>query len=235
MRMGKRNRRKGERPKRRIVLGMAEDLPPITDTNSPLYHRRTFEWSARGKMFLLSYLAFADDGGFSVPGHGAPRADHETTEEYEQHRDVTRQLVGLQARLGTWAEQAAEDLRHIMPSDAYLVAGSILGQGFRWCQAAGNEPTPAAMRAAAGPLLDAMCPPEHLAAAEDALTGLCVGMTLGTEEDPLELAADEHPLATIHVAAAITAWMYRQPEYVPDRIAAQMPIIDQCLEAAKHL
>jgi hypothetical protein len=235
--MGKKNRRKGERPKRQVIPGMAEDRLPPADPNSLEYERRDFERHARGKMFLLNYLQYADDGGFSHPGHGAPRKDDETVEQYEERRDLTRRQVELQALLGTWAEQAAEDLRYIMPSDAYPVAGAILGQGYRWCQAAGFQfgPEPDDMRAGAGPLLDAMCPPEHRAAAEDALIGFWVAMKLGPDQDPIQLAAETHPLATIHVAAAITAWMYRQPEYVPDRVAARMPIINQCLEAAKHL
>ncbi|MFI5736092.1 hypothetical protein ACIA49_38620 [Kribbella sp. NPDC051587] len=241
--MGKRNRRKGERPKRRVVPGMAEDDPLIADPNSRAYILRAIRWSARAQMFLLNYLSYADDGGFSVPGHGAPREDGETDEQYELRRDVTRGLVEVQAALGSWAELAAEDLRQIMPSDAGHVAGLIFSAGIRWGTATNFEAAPNDLRDGARPYLDAMCPEHHRDDAEQVLTGLMTELTLGLmtgivateDDDPIERSAGAQPIATIHVVAAITTWLYQQPACVPDRPAVLQELNDDVMKALPYL
>lgn len=232
--MGKSNRRKGERPKRRMVAGMAEDIARPTETESLQYHRRTLEWSLHGNLFLMNYLSYVEDGGFSVPGHGKPRAADETAEEYVALRDAKRALVEVQAAAGTWAELCVEELRHIMPSDAASIAAALLGHGFSWCTASGFDPTPNAMRAGATPLLDAVCPWEHRDQAGEVLTVIWGGMVTD-QVAVVGTAAAVHPIATIHVAAAITAWLYSQPDCVPDQLAAKMEIIEQTEKALKFL
>lgn len=226
---GKRDRDR-KPPKGQRFAGVATNAP-IPHTAGPStpapYRGRALTQALHANLFLLNYVAFVADGGFDVPvEYFAPRAEDETDEEYQKRRTATRTLVEAQAAAGSWKDLCAEELRQVKPSDAGKVAIHILGQGFDWCRESGFDPTANGYRDGATPLLDALCPTEHRQTA---------GMVLDTfwrqialkQPPSIEETAARHPIATIHVAAAMTAWLFSEPACVPDRTATQMKLIEQ--------
>ncbi|MET9265307.1 hypothetical protein [Amycolatopsis sp. NPDC004079] len=227
-----RGQSRGDGPHRsqagRAVPGMAPDVAmPFKHAHLPDGHPRQFPYWQRvleqylhGVQFLLTYLAFVDDGGVGVSAvHVEPQRECETGEQYRQRRDAVRMFNGARAEAGSWSELAAEEMRTIRPSDAGAVALWLIGQSHEWCQESGFYPRMNLHRAAASPLLHAMCPLEHLSRALEVLDMFWLE---AVEERPPSVreTAARYPIATLHVTAAMTAGLFGEPDCVPDRVAA---------------
>ncbi|SRR6266567_5738504 len=236
-RKGKRQGR-GDGPHRsqsvRVVPGMAPDVAmPVKYAHLPDGHPRQFPYWKRvleqylhGVQFLFNYLAFVEDGGFDVPAeHLAPRREDETVEQYQQRHEVVRLIKETQAAAGSWAEFGVEEVRSIRPADAGAVALWLIGQSHEWCQESGFDPSANLSRAVATPLLHAMCPPEHLSRALEVLDMFWLEVVEKRPPSIRETAA-RYPVATLHVAAAMTAGLFGEPDCVPDRISAQAKLIE---------
>jgi hypothetical protein len=189
------------------------------------YWRRVLEQYLHGVQFLFNYISFVADGGFDVPAeHFAPQREDETDEQYQQRREVGRLLTEVQAAAGSWAELAVDEVRHIRPSDAGAVAMWMIGQGHEWCQESGFDPSANLYRAVATPLLHAMCPPEHLSRAMEVLDMFWQEI-VDRRPPSIDETAVRYPIATLHVAAAMSAGLFGEPACVPDRGAAQAKLI----------
>jgi hypothetical protein len=173
-----------------------------------------------------NYIAFVDQGGFNVPSEDfEPRRHEESEEQYQQRRTAARALKQTQAAAGTWAELATDEIRHIRPSDASGVATWIIGQGHEWCQESGFDPTANSTRDGATPLLHALCPTEHVEHALDVLDMFWQEIVFHRPPSIEETAA-RYPVATLHVAAAMTGALFAEPACVPDRAATQMKLAE---------
>lgn len=209
---------------------MAMDVPiPRKDAPAgPMaYYARVIEQGLHANLFLLNYVGFVADGGFDVPlEQFAPQRDDETDEQYEQRRTAARTQVEVQAATGNWKDLCADELRLTKPSDAGEVAKNIIGEGFEWCRDSGFDPSANGYRDGATPLLDALCPAEHRKRAGEVLDMFWNEMVVNRPPSIEETAA-RYPIATIHVAGAMTAWLFSEPACVPDRTATQMKLIEK--------
>lgn len=217
----------------RVVPGMAPDVAmPIKYAHLPDGHPRQFPYWKRvleqylhGVQFLFNYLAFVD-GRFDVPAeHFAPQREDETDEQYQQRREVVRLLKETQAAAGSWAELAVEEMRTIRPSDAGAVALWLIGQSHEWCQESEFDPSANLSREVATPLLHAMCPAEHLSRALEVLDMFWLE-AVEKRRPSIRETATRYPIATLHVAAAMTAGLFGEPGCVPDRSAAQAKLLE---------
>lgn len=213
-----------------VVPGMARDqaMPSVDGPAGPAaYHQRVLDNALHATLFLLNYVAFIADGGFDVPiERFAPQRADETDETYRSRRDAARLQVELQAAAGDWAQLCAEEISHIRPSDAAAVATFIIAQGAVWCRESSFDPSANGFRDGATPLLEALCPAEHRQQAFDVLDTYWADIGVH-RPPPIEQTAGRDPIATIHVAAAMTGWLFSEPACVPDRTTAQRRLIEQ--------
>ncbi|MFD7161161.1 hypothetical protein ACFV9C_41710 [Kribbella sp. NPDC059898] len=231
--MGKKNRHKGQCRRGPVIPGMAEDVVLPTQASERELHRRVLEQVLRTNMFLLNYLSYVEDGGFNVPGRTEPRRTHESIEVFEMRRELLRQQVAVQARFGTWKELCAEELQRTAPSDAGAVALNLLSIGNRWCQDSGFDPTADDYRDGARPLLAAMCPDEHQDRGNDVLDMFWNEIVF--HRDPaIEETVARYPIATIHATAAMTTWLYSEPQCVPDQPTRRLELCDQSAQIMSH-
>lgn len=237
--MGKGNRNRKQRDRKppttvRAVTGMAADIPmptlrpdlPKSDSKQHRYWTRVVEHQLHGVQLLWNYVAFVDQGGFNVPSeHFGPRRDDEPDEQYQQRVAAARALKEVQAAAGTWAELATDEIGHIRPSDAGGVAMWIIGQGHDWCRESGFDATANDYRDGASPLLDALCPAEHRQRAAEVLNMFWEEIVFHRPPS-IEETATRYPIATLHVAAAMTGGLFANPACVPDRTATQMKLAE---------
>jgi hypothetical protein len=83
----------------------------------------------------------------------------------------------------------------------------------------------AAWEAGARKLFVAMCPAELWDAGLDQIETLAEHRLAVPERN--DQPGDDQLIATIHASAALVAWLYDQPEAVPDRAAAQMELAER--------
>lgn len=218
-----------KRPGRRLITGMAPDEPmPAKDgpAGPRAHYARKIEQGLHGVLFLLNYIAFVADGGFDVPDeHFAPRREDESEQDHADRIKAATLLAQAQAAAGNWAQLCADELRHIRPSDAGAVAEFMIAQGHKWCRESGFDHTANQLCRGALPLLEALCPASHLPRAREVVDMFWWEIV---ERRPPSIAetARRYPIATIHVAAAMTGWLFSQPECVPDRAQAQRELIE---------
>lgn len=105
------------------------------------------------------------------------------------------------------------------------VIGQLDELGVEWCQESGFDPSANLSRAVATPLLHAMCPPEHLSRALEVLDMFWLEVVEQRPPSIRETAA-RYLIATLHVAAAMTAGLFGKPGCVPDRVAAQAKLLE---------
>jgi hypothetical protein len=186
-----------------------------TGAGSPLPGSRE---DALAILFLLNYLSFAEDEREDLDKNAEPRRADESDKDFAQRRSIRRMKKEIQAIKSDyqhWAQSADEDLRQVRADQAGAVAASLLALGRTWCEKAGFVPPIGSWHAGAAELLDAMCPPEYRGEAQVALDILCVPPDTNYEAFA-EQVTPRMARPTIHAAAALTTWLYYEPDCVSD-------------------
>ncbi|MEU9700241.1 hypothetical protein [Streptomyces sp. NPDC047981] len=189
------------------------------------YTRREIGKQVYAWMILLSYLEGALDGGDGLPKDlFAPQKPGESDEDYAARIEADRLVAETQAMAGSPAEQVAEVLSSWVPRS--LVPGvveQLSAEGLRHLDTA--TPDPGQWQSGARPLLGILCPPAHWEAALDQLEALAASRlkVTGTIAEHL----DDHPVATVHAAAALVTWLYGRPDIVADPAAARLELAER--------
>ena len=182
---------------------MAADVPmPREDdpAGPGAYRARVVEQHMHATLFLLNYLAHVEDSGFEV---------------FREDSGTLGGVTGVVRDDGYgWGAQCADELRNTRPSDAAGVAAAILDHAHRWCELSTFTATPLTPTADflctnAIPLLDALCPAEHRTEADMLLRKFWNEM-VWHDHSSLQEAATRYPIATIHIAAAMTAAVFAE-------------------------
>lgn len=176
-----------------------------------------------GILFLLNYLSFVEDERKDLDKNVEPQRADESDEDFVQRQDIRRMKKEIQAITSDyqhWAQSADEDLRQVRAEQAGTVAASLLALGRTWCEKAEFTPPTGPWHAGAAELLDAMCPPEYRDDAQVALDTLCVPDA--QHEAFAEQVTPPMARPAIHAAAALTTWLYYEPDCVPDADRAQL-------------
>lgn len=216
---------------------MATDRPyldePVAD--KPAAHaRQELDIFVHAVLFWLNYVAFAEDGTLDItPPTLDESRDGENAEDAQLRVRAEMLLYETRMRAGSWRDLCADELRQIPPSWASAVAKCISWFGLTWLDEAAARDSTIGRPAAdvwvrgARPLLGAMCPSQHWTAALDLMDMRAIAM------DPEWRAGAEEPVALIHAAAAMTTWLFRQPEIVPDPHATKQALMDQAEQYAR--
>ncbi|ONK13160.1 hypothetical protein [Streptomyces sp. MP131-18] len=177
-------------------------------------------------MILLSYLESARDAGEAADDFLAPRHDDEGEEEFALRREAAHKLALAKALTGGAAEEVAEVLASwVTPSMAPTVIATLTAEATKILDDSRYQADSAAWRAGARKLFGTLCPAELWDAGLDQIETLAEHRLAVPEQN--DQLSDDQLIATIHAAAALVAWLYDQPEAVPDRAAAQMELAER--------
>ncbi|MFE9424223.1 hypothetical protein ACFYNO_14795 [Kitasatospora sp. NPDC006697] len=178
-------------------------------------------------MVLLSYLEFALDGPGVPADLLAPQGAGESDDEFAARRRLARLHVEADAMAGSPAEQVAEVLSTwVSPSQVSAVVKNVAAEGIKHLDASSVAgPDPAEWRAGARPFIGALCPATHWDAALEQSDAFIASRLVVTGEITMRMI--EHPVATVHAAAALVTWLYSRPEVVADPAAARLELADQ--------
>lgn len=227
--MGKGKRLRAQARTARPRREMADDRPyldePIAEKPAA-FARQELDVYVHAALFVLNYLAFAEDGTLEIVPPEGPR---EGESEAETRARLRAEMAVYEVRrlAGDWRELCADELRHIPPSWAQAVATWISRFGQQWLDAALardatiGRPDAQAWVRGARPLLGTLCPSQHWEAALDLMD------VRATATDPEWMAGADHPVGLIHAAAAMTTWLFQQPEIVSDPHATKLDLIDR--------
>ncbi|GAA2255746.1 hypothetical protein GCM10010430_44470 [Kitasatospora cystarginea] len=177
-------------------------------------------------MILLSYLELAIDGPGVPADLLAPQGASENDEEFAARRTSAQLHAEVDALAGSPAEQVAEVLSWVAPSQASAVVENLAAEGIKHLNASGaNWPDPAEWQAGARPLIGALCPAAHWNAALEQLDTLAASQLAVTGE--IITRGIEHPVATIHAIAALVTWLHGRSDIVADPAAARLELAEQ--------
>lgn len=173
--------------------------------------------------FLLNYLNYVRDGGLDVPlDQFGPQRPDETAEEAELRLTVARKTKEVQALAGDWAELCAEvAARPTLALHPDVMVAHVADVGRGWLKTAGHVPNRDEWIAGARPLLGVLCAPEHWLDALNVLDQVgTMGIVPGEDAPLVAVAAQAKPVAAMHAATALVAWLYGQRSVVFDQTAA---------------
>jgi hypothetical protein len=202
--------------------------PSIDDQRKGLssYARQEIRKKVTAWMILLAYLEYAQDGDGPPADFLAPRREGESEEEFALRWKTDLLLAETTEFAGSPADQTAEVLASwITPSMVPGVLETLAGEVAAILDSSGYQPVPAAWQAGARSLFGALCPAEDWEVGLDQLEALASSRLAVTEQT--EKQATAAPIATIHAAAALTAWLYGQPEAVHDEAVATSALADR--------
>lgn len=209
----------------RQVPDMAVDvpMPDMFDEDATAeYFGRRIGQELTAVMFSMNYLSEIDDN--------ADLAKRLDPRHFTQSPAPTALLDGAnRAELGSWAKECARQLTDIRPSDAPGIVGRILATGHGWAKNSGYDPQAHQWLAGAGLLLVELCPQHHVRDAIEVIDTFHAGMLKQAVPSNEEMA-QRYPVAAIHVAAAMTGWLYSQPACVPDQIAVKSDLLAKAQE-----
>jgi hypothetical protein len=186
--------------------------------------RRELSHSVDANLFLLNYMQWVDEGGLQ----NSHLADFEPQRDGEPEADAAERMQAAHRLLNgisSWTDMCASVLREVHTNDALALIEHIAKVGTTWLDESGYVPDPAAWRTGTRLLLAVQCPAVHWSEALG-LLDLRLAMIANTqgEYSPERMAwergARDYPVAAIHVAAAMVAWLYGQDGVVPDHKAA---------------
>ncbi|MFG2210510.1 hypothetical protein [Streptomyces sp. NPDC048638] len=185
---------------------------------------------AHGEAFAALYLLGAyleyRVHGPSGPEALGPRRHDESDTDFALRQQVGTLMSGAQARLGGVPERASSLLStFVSPTLAPGVVACLLVEGsgiFEAAAASVDVVDPQVWQSDAHRALDDMCPREHRRLAVRQLGALCRSRLAWTEQ--VERNAQIAPVATIHAASALVAWLYAQPSLIADPIRARLDV-----------
>lgn len=189
----------------------------------------TYAW-----MILLSYLEQSESRDERLSELLRPRDEGESEQEAADRRRTAELLVETSAMAGTPADQVAE----IMSSWVALsivpeLVGHLADEGLKLLESATAAPDPDAWEAGARSLFAGVCPAWHWNAGLDQVDRLAHSRLV--VNGPVRTAMTEHPAATIHAMAALVAWLYGQPDVVPNRAESVLELAERASKFGKFI
>lgn len=194
---------------------------------------------------LTAYLSLVRDAGTLDPAADVPEPAADATDaDRQQLADIARLLRQTHPMMvAGYARDAQEIMTWIRPRWRATVIQLIVGEAHAWLHASGYRPDQATWLAGARSYLRAMTPAAHVEQGlhlldAHALQGeyervrelprgrQATALTLDDVEHTVwyALAMRAHPVAAIHAAAALAAWLWAEPGAVtePGEVAVQL-------------
>ena|GEM_PF-7095295 len=252
--MGKGKRNRTDRPRGRPE--MAPDVPDSTDDTPGTgrlsgYARDRLRPKVAAWTLLNAYLALVDDLGTLDPADIVPAA--QSPQAVPLREDIGRMLRALHpAQVRGNADDAAQVMRWIRPRWRGVVITVLFAEAARWLRRSGSQPDERVWLSGAASYLRAMVPARHVDEAlrlldhqrlldeQARVHALPRGQgvaAFGLEQPHATVwyatAMRAHPVAAIHAAAAVVAWVFAEPGAVLDPKGTAVELARRALEGAQ--
>lgn len=174
-----------------------------------------------GFLMQLHYIA-SDVDAQGIPSVPAPTGPESDTER-AQREELSALMGAAHVATADWSPQVADEMRHILPTDAVHVVEAITDIARGWWEDSGYTAAAHEHQAAMETQLDGLVPPARRDSVQHVVEMVASEPDVDVTRARYRLigTADSRPFEAIHVAAALGVALWRTPACVPEPLEAQ--------------